>query len=102
MEAAKIRTPNVLTFKLEMGNVRFFVVGCYIAPTDEETVAHVRAAWVEYPKGYQPLLLGNLNASLREPVNPRADSIADAMDEANLVDLAQHFKQRAGNQASET
>ncbi len=72
-------------------------MGCYIAPTDKETAAHVRAAWAKCPKGYGPLLLGDLNASLWEPANPQADGIADAMDEANLVDLTQHFDQQAGN-----
>ena len=67
VEAAKICKLNVLTFKLEMGSMHLFVVGCYIAPSNKETAAHVRAAWAKCPKGYRPLLQDNLNASLWEP-----------------------------------
>ncbi len=40
------------------------------------------------------MLLGDLNINLRDPVNPRADAIADMVDEAGLTDLAWHFMQR--------
>ena len=94
VEAADFRTPNVLTFELVTGGDRYFVVGCYIAPTDTETVNHVRAAWDSCPEGCIPLLLGDLNASLRDPVSPRDDAIADMTDEADIIDLSRHFRQR--------
>ena len=94
VEAANFCTPNVLTFELVTGGDRYFVVGCYIAPTDTETVNHVRAAWNACPEGCIPLLLGDLNASLWDPVSPRDDAIADMTDEANIVDLSRHFLQR--------
>jgi hypothetical protein len=57
-------------------------------PTDDETVEHVRTAMGECPEGCKPLLLGNLNACLRDSVDSRADAIADMVDEADLVDLS--------------
>jgi exonuclease III len=48
------RTPNVLTFQLVTGRVRYFIVGCYLPPTDLEGVHHVRAALAAAPKGCIP------------------------------------------------
>ncbi len=49
VEAAQIRTPNVLAFQLVTGGMRFYIVGCYIASTDEEMAIHVLDAWAECP-----------------------------------------------------
>ena len=38
------RTPNVLTFQLVTGRARYYIVGCYIPPTDLGGIEHVRAA----------------------------------------------------------
>ncbi len=46
------------------------------------------------PDGCKPLLLGDLDVDLWSPVNSRADVIADAMDEADLVNLTRHVVQR--------
>ena len=94
VEVAQFRTSNVLTLQLMTGRDQYYIVGCYIAPTDTETVNHVRAAWDACPEGCIPLLLGDLNASLRDPVSPRDDAIADMTDEADIVDLSRHFRQR--------
>ena len=93
VEAVRFRTPNVVTMQLHTGGERYFIVGCYIAPTDDATVEHVRTALGECPEGCKPLLLGDLNACLRDPVDSRADAIADMVDEADLVDLSRHFVQ---------
>ncbi len=49
------------------------------------------------PYGCKPLLLGNLNINLQGPVDLRADTIKDVMDEADLVNLMQHFMQQGGD-----
>ena len=94
VEAARFRTSNVLTLQLATGRTRYYVVGCYIAPTDTETAEHVRAALRDCPHGCIPVLLGDLNVCLRTPVDPRADAIANMTDEAGFTDLSQHFTQR--------
>ncbi len=73
---------------------RLYVVGCYIAPGDTKTVEAVRAAWENCPRDCMPLLLGDLNANLRDPIGARAEAIADMTDEADLTDLARHFLPR--------
>ena len=44
------RGPNVLTFELVTGQMRFFVVGAYIPPSDlGTTLGHICQAWSECP-----------------------------------------------------
>jgi hypothetical protein len=94
VEAARFRTLNVLTLQVATGRTRYYIVGCYIAPTDTETAEHVQVALRDCPHGCIPVLLGDLNVCLRTPVDPRADAIADMTDEAGFTDLSRHFTQR--------
>jgi hypothetical protein len=61
VEAVKIASPNVLTFQLVTGGVRFFVIGACIPPADTMGVDDLRAAWATCPSMCKPLLLGDLN-----------------------------------------
>jgi len=55
------RGPNVLTFELVMGQIWCFVMGAYIPPSDlGTTLTQIHQAWLECPRGCQPLLLGDL------------------------------------------
>ena len=94
VEATAVRAPGVMTFQLRTGNARYYVIGCYIAPSDTSTVADVRAAWGRCPKGCIPLLLGDLNADLSCPRDGREEDIAELVDEIDLVDASSQFRQR--------
>jgi hypothetical protein len=80
-----------------MGSTRFFVVGCYIPPSDLETLAYIDKAWRECPKGAYPILVGELNLNLRAPRTEREETITKQVDAMNLVDMSRHFCQRSGN-----
>jgi hypothetical protein len=80
-----------------IGSTRFFVVGCYIPPSDLETLAYIDKAWRECPKGARPILVGDLNLNLRAPRTQREETIAKQVDAMNLVDMFRHFCQRLGN-----
>ncbi len=64
VEETRIWGPNVISLHLMMGSTRFFVVGCYIPPSDLETLAYIDKAWRECPKGAHPILVGDLNLNL--------------------------------------
>ncbi len=53
--------PNVLSFVVITGSQCFYVVGCYIPPTNLSTLSQVEQALNECPKGHTPLLIGDLN-----------------------------------------
>jgi hypothetical protein len=95
VEEVATRGPNVLTFELVTGQMRYFVVGAYIPPSDlGTTLTHIRQAWSECPQGCEPLLLGDLNANLINPRDEREDGIAEQVDAMDLVDMGRHFCQR--------
>ena len=60
LEEATIRGNNVISFELETGSERYFVVGAYIPPSenDASTIKCVTDAFTNRPKGYLPLLIG--------------------------------------------
>ena len=88
------RGPNVLTFELVTGQMRFFVVGAYIPPSDPgTTLSHIRQAWLECPRGCEPLFMGDLNANLINPRDKREDGIAEQADAMDVVDMGRHFCQ---------
>ena len=86
--------PNVITFELVTGEDRFYVVGCYIPPSDRVTLEQVRSAWANCPKGCIPMLLGDLNVNLESPRDERDEEIAEECGFRGLTDMSQHFAQR--------
>ncbi len=49
------------------------------------------AALYQCPKGFLPLLLGNLNVSLQMPVSMQDKDICEMVDAADLANLSRHF-----------
>ena len=47
VEAVNVVSPNVLTFQLVTGGVRFYVMGAYIPPADTTGVDDLRSAWAK-------------------------------------------------------
>jgi hypothetical protein len=62
VEAARIVTPNLLTFQL-MGYERFYVMGIYIPPNNTTRADALWAAWNACPDGCAPIVMGDLNIS---------------------------------------
>ena len=67
VEVVNVVSPNVLTFRLVTGGVRFFVMGAYIPPADTTGVDDLCSAWDKCPANGHPLLLGDLNINFRSP-----------------------------------
>ena len=84
LEETKIWSPNVIAFRLITGGAKFYVVGCYIPPSDLVALDHVRDAWRQCPKGFTPLLLGDLNINLESPRDERDEVIAEQCDDSHV------------------
>ena len=93
VEAATVISPNVLTFQLVTGGVRFYVMGAYIPPADTTGVDDLRAAWDKCPANCHPLLLGDLNINFGSPRSEREEIIVDLLDEIGLADISRKFLQ---------
>jgi hypothetical protein len=72
VEAAKIVTPNLLTFQLVTGYDQYYVMGTYIPPNDTVGVDVLRGAWASRLTNCVLVVLGNLNINFetgRHPIN---------------------------------
>ncbi len=99
IEEVEMRGPNVLSFQLISGATRWYIMGCYIPPTNLTTSTHVDEAWQACPKGCHLILLGDLNVNLAAPRNKRNDTIANQVDAMALTDKSNHFRQRRGRRS---
>jgi hypothetical protein len=92
----ELRGPNVLSFQLVSGVTRWYIIGCYIPPTNLTKLTHVDEAWRACPKSCLPILLGDLNVNLTAPRNDRNDTIAKQVDAMALINISNHFCQWRG------
>jgi hypothetical protein len=92
----EIHGPNVLSFQLVSGAMRWYIVGCYILPNDLTTLTHVEQVWQACPRGCLPILLGNLNVNFAAQRDQRDEIIAEQVDTMALVDMSSHFPQCCG------
>jgi hypothetical protein len=88
--------PNVISLHLMIGSTRFYVVGCYIPPSNLETLVCINKAWCKCPKGAHPILVGDLNINLCAPRTAREETIAEQVDAMDLANMSRHFCQRSG------
>jgi hypothetical protein len=88
--------PNVISLHLMMGTCQFYVVGCYIPPSDLTTLMCIDKAWSECPRGAHPILVGNLNINLHAPCTEREETIAEQVEIMGLVNMSRHFCHRLG------
>ena len=86
----------MLTFQLVLGAARWYIIGCFISPNNLTALMHIEQAWQACPKGYQPIMLGDLNINLAAPRDERDETIAELVDTMTLVDMSSHFRQRRG------
>ncbi len=99
IKEVEMRGPNVLSFQLISGATRWYIVGCYIPPTNLTTLMHVDKAWRACPKGCRPILLGDSNVNLAALRNKHDDTIANQVDAMALTDMSNHFRQRRGRRS---
>jgi Reverse transcriptase (RNA-dependent DNA polymerase) len=87
---------NVISFMVVTGALRQGVVGCYIPPSDHDlqTLHHLNEAFLRFPPGHTPWVLGDINASLQSPHNEWQAAIATELLGRGLIDALAHFRQR--------
>ena len=59
---------NVLRIEVVSGRRRWFIVGCYIAPDEAQTIERVVKALKDKPPGSALVVAGDLNTDLGEMV----------------------------------
>ncbi len=83
-------------FVFNDGHRPSFVIGCYIPPSDLETLTDANKAWRMCPAGAHPILVGNLNFNFCAQRTEREETIAKQVDAMDLIDMSRHFCQRLG------
>ena len=58
--------PNVLSFEVVSGRRRWYIIGCYLAPDDAQTIERVVTALGDQPKGTALVVAGDPNTDLGE------------------------------------
>ena len=91
VEAARVVTPNLLTFQLVTGYERFYVMEIHIPPNNTMGVDALWAAWNPCPDGCTPIVMGDLNISFEHPRDGREEAIADLLNKINLIDSSCKF-----------
>ncbi len=94
VEAAKIVTPNLLTFQLVTEYKCFYLMGTYIPPNDTMGVDALCKVWALCPANCIPLVLGNHNVNFEHPRDARKEQIMNLLDEINLVNTSQKIALR--------
>jgi hypothetical protein len=87
MEETKIWGANVISLHLMMGTAQFFVLGCYIPPSDLETLTYADKAWCACPMGGHPILIRDLNFNFCAPCREREERIAEQVDAMDLINI---------------
>jgi hypothetical protein len=49
IKKVELRGPNVLSFQLVSGAMRWYIMGCYILPNNLTTLMHIEQAWQACP-----------------------------------------------------
>ena len=95
MEEVRTYGPNVLSFKVVTGRRRWYIIGCYIAPDDAQTIERVVTALGDQPRGTALIVAGDFNTDLGEMASDgRGTEIAAEITEAGLEDMTAHFLPR--------
>ena len=91
---------NVMTAQIRAGQFKYYIVGCYLPPDDSalDIFEHVKEAWAACPKGFSPLLLGDLNLDVDFPKDNGRDNqiIKEVENKWGLDTTFEHFYRRGG------
>ena len=87
--------PNVISFQLVTWADRFYIVGCYIPPSDINALEDVAKAWQQCPKDCLSMLVGDLNIDLDTiPMDEKGIAIVEQVDAMYLICMTRQFGQR--------
>ena len=92
VEAIQIFFHKVISFHLDTGWRKCYIVGLYLAPDNASTTERGVAAVGDRPRGSKLLVAGNFNADLAGLEGSEWDKeIMEALVEAGLEDMLAHF-----------
>ncbi len=91
VEAARIVTPNFISFQLVTDGERYYIMGIYISPHNTEGGEDLWVAWEVCLANCTPLVMGNLNINVEHPRDKWEATIANMLDKMNLVDTSRKF-----------
>ena len=95
VEAVREYGPNVMSFEVATGAMRWYIIRCYLAPDDTSTIERVVAALRYGPKGTALVVAVDLNTDLEESENDqRGTEIAAAMTASGVEDMTEQFLPR--------
>ena len=85
--------PNVISCHLITGRGKYYLIGAYCPPSDldDAAIQDVQRAWGKCPKGYEPLLLGDLNANIESPKSRRDVAVLDQAAGMDVHDMSRCF-----------
>ena len=90
LENGKGRGPNTVTYKVQTGEARYYVMGTYLLPSDKEEKNQDNGvnAMNKIPRGYIPILLGNLDINLGAPRNhqPQGTGGSDLHEDEGVLE----------------
>jgi hypothetical protein len=101
VEETRIWGLKVISLHLMKDSIRLNIIGCYIPPSNLETLTDIDKAWRSCPKETHPILVGNLNLNLCAPLMEHKETIAIAkqVDAMDLDVYVQGFLPRLGEMA---
>jgi hypothetical protein len=79
VEAARVVTPNLITFQLVTGDERYYIMGIYIPPNKAGGGDDLRAAWEACPANCSPIVMGDLNKNVEHPRDEREATLANLL-----------------------
>ena len=92
MEVVQQFGPKAISFQLETGERRWYIVGCYLFPNDTLMIDSVIDTLKELPRGAELLVTGDFNVKLLEPEGERrGEDIAATLATEGLEDISAHF-----------
>ena len=83
--------PNVARLLLTLGSWRWYVIRAYVPPNNVPAVHSIEHALEAYTKVMEAILLGDLNAKLREPRDARDEYLVTALADSGIVDMISQF-----------
>ena len=92
MEAIQQFGQNIFGFQLEMGERRWYIIGCFLVPDNTSTIESVIASLKERPRGLELLVVVDFNANLDHTEGDwRAEDIVAALTTARSEDIFSHL-----------
>ena len=83
---------NIVSFQLEMGEQKWYIIRCYLSPDDISMIESAVKAIKECPRGAELLVVGDFKVKLEDPQGDwKEEEIAEVLNMEGLEDMLDHF-----------